>query len=188
MFATDGRIEYHRGGAPRSVPVGGANGACEYGKYSGYCHDGGGDGGSVYFDGRWGCASGGSGSDCIRDGDDLDVDTGGVGGNCGSGDGATDYCASAGGGDTPSDDSATSVCGESFAKYGAVFPEMEEAIGADVGVLPDVLAAIRGVATSGVCNYHECEGRVYVATWTGGADFPAVFLVEIDADERDVPR
>ena len=118
----------------------------------------------------------------------MDVDTGGARGDSGGGIGANNDCAASGGGGTTRDDFAACDSGVYVAKYGTFVSEVEEVVYTDVGVLSDVFAIIWGVVAGGICDYHECEGRILADTGGGGAGIAAILLVVIDEDEWDVPR
>ena len=62
---------------------------------------------------------------------------------------------------------------------------MEEFADEDVGVLSDVFVVIWSVVVGGICDYHECIGWIWIVAWYRGADFPAVFRLEDDANERN---
>ena len=57
----------------------------------------------------------------------------------------------------------------------------------DASVLSDVFATVWRVGAGGLGNYRVGEGWVWRDAGGGGADFPAVFLLELDEDERNVP-
>ncbi len=64
---------------------------------------------------------------------------------------------------------------------------MEEVAATDVGVLSDVFVTVRGVVAGWVCDYCECNGRIWGAARDGSANLSAVFLVENDENVWDVP-
>ena len=117
----------------------------------------------------------------------MDVDPGGTRGDCGSGNGVNHDCTKAGGGGATSDDFAACDSGVYVAEYREFVYEVAEVVDADVGVLSNVFVAIWGVGASGICDYCKCARWIWVDIRDGGADFPAVFLLEADADEWDVP-
>ena len=65
---------------------------------------------------------------------------------------------------------------------------MEEFIDENVGVLSGIFVVVRSIIACWICDYYEFPEWVWDIAGVGGANIPAIFLLEVNADEWNVPR